>query len=314
MNIEKVDMVSALSDTLLKIGKKSRNIVVLNTDCTRELGAEKFSKSFEARHVNLGFGIENMVGMAAGFSARGKIPFLISFPEMITARSWEQIRNSICYPNLNIKIIGVGSGLSAAHEGAGVQIFEDLSLMRVLPNMKVLSPADAVETSEMLEFMLKDYGPTYLRLSSGLFNRVFEKKAGFDLGKTNTIRKGSDVCLFATGIMVARSLEVADLLEEVGVSTRVVNVSSIKPIDQKGILKAIKKVRFAISVEEHNIQGGLGSAISELITSSMEPIPLKRIGLEDQFGESARFDDLNRKYGLDVENIFEKVRDFMRRA
>jgi len=307
---EKQNLVEAFGEKILTLSGKRSNIVVLTSDNSRDFGLDRFSKSFEDRSFNLGLGINNMISASIGFSIRGKIPFLASFSIFSVCRAIEQIRNSICLPNLNIKIVGFGAGLNMEMHGAGYQVLEDIAMMRSLPNMKVLCPSDYNEVLRAVELMTKDYGPTYLRLPIGFYPSIKGKRDKFEIGKAELLRKGKDICIFTMGNMLYKSLKVADRLEKDGFSTRLVNVSTIKPLDKKMILKSSKKVLNCFSVEEHNVIGGLGSAISEFL-SEKNPVRLFRIGMKDCFGETGSKEALYKKFGLDEDGIYKQIRSFL---
>ncbi len=306
-----MEVINAFGESLLALANKFKNVVVLNSGSTMELGLEDFSKLYDTRHFNFGHGVENMVSAAVGFTVRGKLPIISDFSVYSVGRAWEQIRNDICCPNLNIKILGYGSGLSSGIEGAGYQILEDIALMRVLPNMKVLCPADHAEAFSMMEAMMDDYGPSYLRISRGHGSRVLPEGSKFEFGKSHVLRDGSDICLFATGSMVFTALKAAELLEGDGIDVMVVNVSSIKPLDKDTVEECSRKVKLSVTVEDHSVIGGLAAAIGEVL-SERNPVILKRIGMQDRFGESGKTVDLYRKYNLDVEGVSRQLNAFWR--
>ncbi|MBD3360467.1 transketolase family protein [Candidatus Peregrinibacteria bacterium] len=306
-NIEDLSYVErAFAESVLKLGKKYPNIVILNTGCSGNIAAEKFSKFFEYRCFNLGMAEENIASCAAGFSVRGKVPFITGKALLLVGKAWEQVCNGICYPNLNVKIVGTHSGLSASGEGVISQAISDIALMRSLPNMSVVCPADYRETLSVFGNVMENFGPTYIRLFEGEIPDIYDKEYSFEFGKASLLKEGRDICIFATGKMVSESLKSVEILEEKGISAMVVNVSSIKPIDEELIVKCGENKKLCFSVEDHNIMGGLGSAVMEVL-GEKNPVPLVRIGLNDQFGEGARPKDLYKKYGLDYKGITEKI-------
>jgi transketolase len=295
----------AFAENLVKLGSKYKNVVVLDSNMSAVIGTQKFAKVFPDRHFNFGNAVENMYGAATGFTVRGKLPFVCAYALAATAQSSDQIRNYICYPNLNVKIVGANAGLLNGQEGATNQALEDIAMMRSLPNMKVVCPADAVETRKALEVMMLDYGPTYLRLFHLPLPELYDDAYKFVFGKGHIYKYGSDVCLLALGTAVHTSLEAAKILERAGISAMVVNMASIKPIDEDLIIECAKQVQHLFTVEDHNIIGGLGSAVSEVLCSR-HPCKLVRLGMEG-FGESGKIDDLYRKYHLDGQGIADQV-------
>lgn len=300
----------AFADSILRLGGKFKNVVVLDSNMSALIGTQSFVKAYPDRHFNFGNAVRNMIAAATGFTVRGKIPFVCSSALDVTAKGWEQIRNYICYPNLNIKIIGANAGILNAQEGATNQALEDITIMRALPNMKVVCPADAVEARKVLEVMMLDYGPTYLRLFNLPLPELYGDDHIFVFGKGHIYKYGSDVCLFGVGTGLHMSLEAAKILEREGVSTMVVNMASIKPIDEDLIIECAKQVKYLVTVEDHNINGGLGSAVSEVLASRY-PCKVLRLGMGG-FGESGKVDDLYKKYRLDAEGVAEQVLDLMR--
>lgn len=304
---EKIATRQAFGDTLLKLGSKHKNIVVFDADLCGSVKTDSFAKHFSDRHFNLGIAEANMIGTACGFALRGKIPFAATFAVFATGRTYDQIRASVCYPNLNVKIIGSHAGIMTGEDGATHQALEDIALMRALPNMKVFCPADAVETVSVTEAAANDFGPAYIRLGRSGVPVIYDSKYKFEIGKANMVQGGKDICIFAAGTMVSVALEAASMLEEKkGLSVRVVNICSIKPIDEKMIVKCAKECDTLVSMEDHNIIGGLGSAISEVLTDKC-PQTLHRLGMKDVFGESGKSADLYRKYKLDSSGVYEQI-------
>ncbi len=299
----------AFADALTRNSGRFRNLVLLNANTSAAAGLQSFAKAYPERYFNFGNAASTMFGAAAGFTVRGKVPFLCSFALSASGKSWEQIRNFICASNLNIKIAGTHAGLLRAEEGVFQQALEDLAIMRALPNMKVVCPADATETKKAVEAMIMDYGPTYLRLVNQPLPDLYDDEHLFQFGRAHIYKQGTDVCIFAIGVGLHMALEAANLLEREGVSTMVVNMSSIKPIDSDLVVECAKQIPNLVTVEDHNVIGGLGSAVMEVL-SEKYPARVLRIGLKG-VGESGKVDDLFRKYRLDAVGIMEQVKEWM---
>lgn len=304
----KVSLVESFGSALLKAGKKYQNLVLLHGDNAKDLGTSAFIKNFADRHFNFGLGEENMVTSSMGFVVRGKTPVVVGYTNFLVGRGFEQIRNCVCAPNLNVKIVGLGSGFSFAQDGPGYQVFEDIALMKCLPNMKILSPSDHLEMQSAMETMMMDYGPTYLRLNN-LPAAIFHNKGyKFKFGKVDIVREGDyEMVIFSMGVMMSKCLEVANLLKERGVNATVVNLSSIKPLDSEGVENILKKAKVCFTVEDHNVIGGLGDSVGEVITNKGLAVKLCKLGIEDRFGESGKSEDLYRKFGLDAHSLLEKI-------
>ncbi len=307
----------SLDETIVQLGKKYRNIVVLTSDNSKRAGVAQFTKFFQDRSFNFGLAEANMASSAVGFTVCGKVPFVTGVASFLVNSALDQIRSDICYPNLNVKIIGTAAGLSASQDEVGCQAMEDLALMRALPNMKVVSPADYYETASALEAMMADYGPTYLRICDGELPAVYDANCRFEFGKVSLVHgkefvedKVADLCIFATGAMVWRSIEVAKELLTGGKKAVVVNVASIKPLDVDGILKlsnSLTESGFCVTVEDHSVIGGLGSAVSEVMCSHGSGRKVVRLGVEDKFLDSARSEDLYEKNELEVSGLLRKI-------
>jgi len=296
-------------DALTRNSGRFRNVVLLNGNMSAAAGLQGFQKGYPDRYFNFGNAVETMFGAAAGFAVRGKIPFICSFALSASGKSWDQVRNFICASNLNVKIVGTHAGLLRAEEGVFHQALEDIAIMRSLPNMKVVCPADATEAKKAVEAMIMDYGPTYLRLVDQPLPDLYDDQYKFQFGHAHIYKHGTDVCIFATGIGFHMALEAAGMLERESVSTMVVNMSSIKPIDSNLIVECARQIPALVTVEDHNITGGLGSAVAEVL-SEKYPAKLLRIGMEG-FGESGKVDDLFRKYRLDAVGIMEQVKEWI---
>lgn len=293
---------------LIALGKENKEVVVLDADLSCSTRTEKFAKEFPERFFNAGIAEQNCVGMAAGFACMGKTVFASSFAMFITGRPWEQIRNSVCYPNLNVKICATHAGITVGEDGASHQALEDIALMRILPNMRVVVPADAYEAEQIIKTIAYEPGPFYVRMSRGATPLVFnEGECDFQLGKNKVLRKGKNITIFACGVMVKMALEAADVLEaEHNLSVAVVNVSSIKPIDEENILEMASLTGAFVTAEEHSIYGGMGSAVAE-VTAKKCPVPIEMLGINGVFGESGKPEELLEKHGLNVTGIVEKA-------
>ncbi|WP_042683158.1 transketolase family protein, partial [Anaerosalibacter massiliensis] len=297
----------AYGEALKELGKTNKDIVVLDADLSGSTKTAVFKKEYPGRFFNVGIAEQNLMGTAAGLATTGKIPFASTFAMFATGRAFEIIRNSICYPKLNVKIAATHAGLTVGEDGATHQSVEDLSLMRSIPNMTVLCPADGVEAKKAIIKASQYNGPVYIRLGRSKEPVIFNQDYNFEIGKGVELKAGNDITIIATGIMVSKALEAGKILENHGISARVINMSTIKPIDEDIIIKAAKETKKIVTVEEHSIIGGLGSAVAEVLVENY-PVPLKRIGVEDKFGESGTAEDVLKKYGLTVENIVEKVK------
>lgn len=292
----------AYGEALRELGLENKDIVVLDADLSKSTKTNVFGKAFPDRHFNVGIAEQNLMGVAAGLAAAGKVPFVSTFAMFAAGRAFEQIRNSICYPKLNVKIAATHAGLTVGEDGASHQAIEDISLMRSIPNMTVIVPADAVETSHAVAWAAKHHGPVYLRLGRMSVPDVFGDDYQFKAGKAVELIDGTDVTIIATGVMVAPARRAADELAASGCRARVLNMHTIKPIDHEAIIKAAQDTGAVVTCEEHSIIGGLGSAVAEVLVENM-PVPMERVGVLDTFGESGTPDDLLEKYNLTVADI-----------
>lgn len=292
----------AYGDYLVKLGEKNPNLVVLDADLSGATKTNIFKKAYPERHFNVGIAEANLMGMAAGLATAGKVPFASTFAIFGAGRAYEIIRNSICYPKLNVKIALTHAGISVGEDGGSHQSVEDIALMRVLPNMTVLSPADAIETEKMLDAAMTIEGPVYIRLGRSDVPVLFDESYHFELGKASMMKSGSDVTIIATGLMVALAMEAADQLKEEGISAQVINMGSIKPIDVDAIKQAALTTGAIVTAEEHSIIGGLGGAVAEVLGDEA-PVPLERVGVKDLFGQSGKVTPLMEKYGLTANAI-----------
>ncbi len=291
---------------LAELGEKY-DILVLDADLSKSTKTEVFKKKFPERFINMGIAEANMMSTAAGLASCGKIVFASSFAMFAAGRAFEQIRNSICYPCLNVKIGATHAGISVGEDGATHQCLEDMGIMRTLPNMVIMNPADDTEAKACVEAAVKHEGPVYLRFGRLGVPVLFDENYKFEMGKGVQLVDGSDVTLVATGLLVGTALEAAELLKNEGISARVVNIHTIKPIDREIITKAALETGALVSCEEHNIIGGLGSAVAEVLCENA-PAPLMRVGTEDVFGKSGKPAELFEIYGLTAEAIAYKAK------
>lgn len=297
----------AYGKTLVALGKTNENIVVLDADLAKSTKTIEFAKVFPERFFDVGIAEQNLIGIAAGLAAAGKIPFASSFAIFATGRAFEQVRNSVAYPKLNVKIAATHAGVTVGEDGGSHQTVEDIAVMRSLPNMTVIVPADGVETEKALQAIVDYQGPVYLRLGRPAVPVLYDDSYSFEIGKASVLRTGEDVSIIAAGIMVSKALEAAELLAEEGIQAEVINMATIKPLDEKTILQSVRKTKRVVTAEEHSIIGGLGSAVAELV-SEHHPVPVRRVGLKDVFGESGSPAELLEKYGLTPGGIIEAVR------
>lgn len=298
-------------NALVELGKEYENLYVLDADLAAATKTGIFKKAYPDRHINCGIAEANMVGIAAGMAATGKIPFVSSFAMFAAGRAFEQIRNSIGYPKLNVKIGATHAGISVGEDGASHQCNEDLALMRTIPGMVVLNPSDDVEARAAVKAAIEYQGPVYLRfgrLPVPVINDHKDYK--FELGKGVVLREGKDVTIVATGLEVAYALEAAELLEKDGIHAKVVNIHTIKPLDDTLILSCANETGKIVTVEEHSVIGGLGSAVCDLLSEKL-PTSVFKIGINDVFGESGPALKLIEKYGLDGNGIYQKVKGFL---
>ena len=289
---------------LVELGKENENVVVLTADLAGATKTSLFEKEFPDRFINVGIAEQNMIGISAGLATTGKIPFASTFAMFAAGRAYDQIRNSVAYPKLNVKICGTHAGVTVGEDGATHQMLEDLSLMRSIPNMTVLCTSDEVQTRWAIKEMAKIDGPVYIRLARVATPVIYDENQKFEIGKMVQIGDGTDATVFATGVEVAEALKAKEELEKENINIRVVDVHTIKPIDEDMIVKCAKETKRLISIEDHTVIGGLGSAISEVLTSKY-PAKLERIGINDEFGKSGNAEELLEFYGLSAEMIVE---------
>lgn len=305
---KKIATREAYGKALASLANINNNIVVLDADLSKSTKTADFKVVCEERFFNMGIAECNMMGVAAGLSTCGKIPFVSTFAMFAAGRAFEQIRNSICYPKLNVKVCATHAGLTVGEDGASHQAIEDLALMRSIPNMTVICPSDAVETEAAIKAIAKYDGPCYVRLGRSAVNVINDENTyEFKIGKGVTLAEGKDVTIIATGIMVDVALEAKEELKNQGIIARVINIHTLKPIDKEILVKAARETGAIVTVEEHNIIGGLGSAVAEVLSEEI-PVPVLRVGVNDVFGESGLPDQLLEAYGLTANNVIEKAK------
>lgn len=281
---------------------KNPNVVVLEADLGNATKSNAFKEVAPERYFNMGMSEQDLIGTAAGFAAAGKIPLASTFAVFATGRAFEQVRNSVCYPKLNVKICATHAGLTVGADGGSHQAIEDISLMRTLPNMTVINPADAKEAEAAVLAAIDYQGPVYIRLGRAETKDIHDDSYHFEWGKAEVLRQGSDVSIFATGIMTAKALDAAETLAKQGIQAEVINVHTIKPLDEETVIASAKKTGKVVTAEEHSIIGGLGSAVAEVLARQC-PTKQAFVGVQDSFGESGSPDDLLEKYGLTAEVI-----------
>lgn len=306
--MSKIATREAYGKALVKLGKMNDDVVVLDADLSKSTKTNDFLKAYPNRFFNMGIAEQNLVGAACGLAAAGKVPFASTFAMFATGRAFEVIRNSVCYPKLNVKIAATHAGITVGEDGGSHQSVEDISLMRSIPNMTVVVPADGIEAEKMIFAAAEFDGPMYIRLGRSAVPTIFEEDYNFEIGKGVVLRDGNDATIIACGIMVNEALIAADMLKEENINARVINMSTIKPIDTDLIIKAAKETKAIVTAEEHSVIGGLGSAVSEVVSES-NPIIVKKVGMNDCFGESGTPSELLEKYGLTAKNIVEKVKE-----
>jgi transketolase len=300
------------SKALIELGRERSDIVVLSADLSTSVKTSDFAEEFPERHFNLGIAEQNMMGVAAGLAASGKVAFASTFAVFGTGRVYDQLRQSIAYPRLNVKIVASHAGITVGGDGATHQICEDIAIMRGLPNMAVVVPADAMETYKAVKACVDYEGPVYVRLGRADIPSITSEDDAFEIGKSSVLSDGDDVTLMGIGIMVSRCLMAAEELSKHGIKARVINLSTVKPIDEKLIIKAARETGGIVTAEEHSVVTGMGSAVAMVLVENAH-VPMKRVGIPDTFGESGESEELMEKYGLTVENIVDASHDVMRR-
>ena len=292
-------------EALVELGKENEKVVVLDADLATATKTIEFAKEFPDRFFDIGIAEADMIGTAAGMATCGKIPYASTFAVFAAGRTYDQIRSSVCYPNLNVKICATHAGVTVGEDGATHQMLEDLSLMRVLPNMKVFCPSDDVQTKWLIKEISKMNGPCYVRLCRLATPEIYDENQKFEIGKMVQIGEGTDATIFATGVTVSESIKAQKELKEKGIDVRVIDVHTIKPLDEEMIIKCAKETKRLITIEDHSIIGGVGSAIAEVLTEKL-PTKLERMGVNDTFGKSGKAEELLKYFKIDSSAIVEK--------
>jgi transketolase len=302
----------AYGETLAELGGENDAIVVLDADLSGSTKTSLFAKRFPERFFNMGIAEANMVGTAAGLAAAGKIPFASTFAIFAVGRAWEQVRQSVAYPKANVKIVGTHGGITVGEDGGSHQSVEDIAIMRAVPNMTVIVPADGVETSAAVRAAAAYKGPVYIRLGRNKVPTIFDADYRFEIGKGATLRPGTDLTFVTTGLMTAQALAAAELLQREGVSARVVHIATVKPLDEELVLAAARETGAIVTAEEHSVVGGLGGAVSELLAEKC-PTRLKRVGINDRFGTSGKAEELMKYFGLLPEDLAAAARELLQK-
>lgn len=302
----------AYGAALVEVGAENKKIVVLDADLSKSTKTDGFKKAYPDRFFNVGIAEQNLISVGAGLAAAGKIPFVSSFAMFAVGRAFEQVRNAVCYPKLNVKICATHAGLTVGEDGATHQSLEDIACMRAVANMTVVVPADAAETKAVIKWAANYVGPVYVRLGRAGVEDVTPEGYEFKPGKATTLRDGEAATIIACGALVGPAMEAAETLASEGIDVRVINMASIKPLDVDAVAKAAKETGAIVTAEEHNIYGGLGAAVAEAVTETV-PVPVERVGVKDTFGESGTPKELMAKYGLSAEYIVTAVRKVLER-
>ena len=302
----------AYGEALADLVKEHEDIVVVDADLSGSTKTALAKKVDPSRHFNIGIAEANMIGVAAGLASSGYTVFASSFAMFATGRPWEQIRNSLAYPNLKVKVCGTHSGIAVGEDGVSHQATEDIAIMHAIPNMKIYCPCDEVETKAVIKHIYNEDGPCYVRLGRSEADDLYANDEEFDFTKVKVLNKGKDVCIFATGLMVQESMYALKKLQEEGINPTIVDVCSIKPLDEEGVKELLNSHEHIITVEEHNVIGGLGSAISD-VSVKYCPRLITKIGMQDEFGQSGPFKDLLKLYGLHHDNIVKTVKEAVKK-
>ena len=311
MEVKKIATRESYGNALVELGKKHEDLVVLDADLAEATKTGVFKKAFPERHIDCGIAECNMIGIAAGIATTGKVPFASSFAMFAAGRAFEQVRNSVGYPHLNVKIAATHAGISVGEDGATHQCNEDIALMREIPGMVVINPSDDVEARAAVEAAYEYVGPVYLRLGRLAVPVINDRPDyKFEIGKGVVLRDGKDLTIVATGLCVSEALKAAETLAAEGVDAAVINIHTIKPIDEELLCEYAKKTGKVVTVEEHSILGGLGGAVCETLSEKC-PVPVKRIGIKDCFGESGPAAELIHKYGIDAEGITSQIKEWL---
>lgn len=302
----------AYGAALAELGEKYKDVVVLDADLSKSTKTNDFKKKYPDRFFNMGISEQDMMGTAAGFASCGKIPFASTFAMFATGRAFEQIRNSIAYPKLNVKIAATHAGITLGEDGASHQAIEDVAIMRAVPNMTIINPADALSTRKAIEAAILHKGPMYIRLGRLGVPEVYKNDMDFEIGKGIVLEEGKDVTIIAAGFMVHVALEASDILKKEGISAEVIDMHTIKPIDKEIIINSAKKTGAIVTAEEHNIIGGLGSAVAEVLCEEY-PVPMVRVGIKDVFGQSGKPMELVELYGISSKDVAEAAKQAIKK-
>lgn len=302
----------AFGKTLAEIGELNEKIIVMDADLACSTQTKIFADKFPDRFFDCGIAEQNMLATAAGLASEGKIPFVASFAVFVTGRTYDQIRNGICYPNFNVKIVGTHGGVTVGEDGATHQALEDISLMRGLPHMTVIVPADCKECQEVIKYAALHEGPTYIRIPRSNVPDIFDENYSFNIHKAVVVEEGTDVSVFTNGETLAEVLLAAEELKKDNISLEVINVPVVKPLDFQTVVESVKKTKLAITVENHSIIGGLGSAICETLADKL-PSKVYRIGVNDEFGQSGKAEELIEYYGLDSKTLAKRIRAIIKK-
>ena len=309
MNIDKnikKSIRKVFGNTLAQVGELNEDIVVLDADLSCSTQTKIFADKFPHRFFNCGIAEQNMIATAAGLATQGKVPFAATFAMFATGRTYDQIRNGVCYSDLNVKIIGTHGGVTVGEDGATHQALEDVSLMRGLPNMTVIVPSDCNECEQVLEYAAKHQGPVYIRISRNSLPDIYSSDYKFDINKAVVLKNGSDVTIVSNGDIMAEVCKAAEILQTAGIDAEVISLPVVKPFDSDTIIKSAKKTNFVVSVENHSINGGIGSAVCETLSENY-PVKVLRIGINDEFGQSGDVKDLLKHYGLDAQSLANRI-------
>ena len=309
--VKKIATRESYGNALVELGQENPNVVVLDADLAAATKTGMFKKAFPERHIDCGIAECNMIGIAAGLAAAGMTPFASSFAMFAAGRAFEQVRNSVGYPHLNVKIGATHGGISVGEDGATHQCCEDIALMRTIPGMTVIVPSDDIEAKAVVKAAAAMEGPVYMRFGRLAVPVINDEDYKFEIGKGNVLREGSDVTIIANGLCVAESLEAAKKLEAEGISAQVINMATVKPLDEELVVEAAKATGKVVVVEEHSVIGGLGSAVCDVLSEKL-PTPVLKIGVNDVFGHSGPAVELIKEFGLDSDSIAAKVKDFVK--
>lgn len=310
--VKKIATRESYGNALAQLGAENPDVVVLDADLAAATKTGVFKKAFPDRHIDCGIAESNMVGVAAGLATAGKIPFVSSFAMFVAGRAFEQVRNSVGYPHLNVKIGATHAGITVGEDGASHQCNEDIALMRTIPGMVVMCPADDIEAKAAVKAAAEYEGPVYMRFGRAACPIINDREDyHFEIGRGTVLREGTDLTIVATGICVGNALEAAEMLAEEGISAEVINICTIKPLDEELIIASARKTGKVVTAEEHSVIGGLGSAVCDALSGAY-PVPVKKIGMQDVFGESGSAAALVEKYKLDGKGIYEQIKDFLK--